>query len=48
VDRLISSNAAFSTATGWHPDIVLDDGLRRTIGFFTAHPGLLPQRGYIV
>jgi len=48
VDRLISSNAAFTAATSWRPEISLDEGLRRTIGFFTSHPRLLPQSGYTV
>lgn len=46
VDRLISDNSAFRTATGWVPQFGLDAGLRETIAFFRAHPGLLPQQDY--
>jgi len=46
VDRFISDNRAFRSATGWAPRFSLDQGLAETIAFFQAHPGLLPQQGY--
>lgn len=46
VDRLISDNTAFRKATGWAPRVSLDEGLRATIDFFRAHPGLLPTQEY--
>ena len=46
VDRLISDNRAFGTATGWKPAFTLDQGLAATIAFFRNHPGLLPERAY--
>lgn len=46
VDRLISDNTAFRTASGWAPRYDLDRGLEETIAFFRAHPGLLPARDY--
>lgn len=48
VDRLISSNAAFTAATGWQPKVSLEEGLRRSVEFFRAHPDLLPRSGYVV
>jgi dTDP-glucose 4,6-dehydratase len=47
VDRLVSSHAAFTAATGWTPRVALEDGLRRSVEFFAAHPELLPA-GYAV
>lgn len=47
VDRLVSANAAFSEATGWRPEVTLDEGLRRSIAFFSEHPDLLPKSGYV-
>ena len=47
VDRLISANAAFAEATGWRPEMSLDEGLRQCIAFFTEHPDLLPKSGYV-
>jgi len=46
VDRLISENGAFRSATGWAPRVSLDQGLSETIAFFRAHPGLLPISDY--
>jgi NAD dependent epimerase/dehydratase len=46
VDRLISDNRAFRAATGWAPQVSLDEGLAATIAFFRANPGLLPARDY--
>jgi NAD dependent epimerase/dehydratase len=48
VDRLISSHAAFTAATGWKPQIGLEEGIRRTVGFFRREPLLLQQTGYVV
>lgn len=44
VDRLISSHDAFTRASGWKPEISLDEGLQRTIEWFRSqgrpdHPG---------
>lgn len=36
VDRLVSDHAAFSAASGWQPQIGLDEGLRRTIEWFRS------------
>ena len=47
VDRLISANAAFTEATGWRPEVTLDEGLRRCVAFFSEHPDLLPKSGYV-
>ena len=48
VDRLISSHEAFTRATGWVPQVMLLEGLRRTVAFFREHPDLLPNAGYVV
>ncbi len=47
VDRLISDNRAFRSASGWAPRLNLDQGLTNTIAFFRAHPHLLSQRDYV-
>lgn len=47
VDCLVSTHAAFTAATGWEPAIDIDEGVRRTVSFFSAHPDLLPRAGYI-
>jgi NAD dependent epimerase/dehydratase len=47
VDRLIASNAAFRSVTGWHPEVDIQEGVRRTVAFFQAHPDLLPRSGYV-
>jgi NAD dependent epimerase/dehydratase len=36
VDRLVSSNAAFRAATGWAPQVGLQEGLERTIAWLRA------------
>ena len=36
VDRLISEHAAFTAASGWRPEVSLDEGLSRTIEWFRA------------
>lgn len=38
VDRLLSSHAAFTAASGWRPDVGLDEGLQRTIDWFRQRP----------
>ncbi|KAA0971064.1 NAD-dependent epimerase/dehydratase family protein [Aureimonas fodinaquatilis] len=48
VDRLISSHDAFTAATGWQPEVSLEDGLARTVAFFQANPHLLPKAGYVI
>ena len=47
VDRLISSNQAFVEASGWTPQVSLEEGLSRTINFFRHHPDLLPHTEYV-
>ncbi len=47
VDQLISSNKAFTQASGWKPQASLEQGLERTIAFFRQHPALLPRAGYV-
>lgn len=46
VDRLVSSNAAFTAATSWRPQVTIEQGIRRTVEFFEAHPRLLPRGSY--
>lgn len=48
VDRLISSHAAFTEATGWAPQVSLEQGIQRTIDYFVSRPDLLPRTGYVV
>ncbi len=48
VDRLISSHDAFTRATGWTPQVGLEEGIGRTIAFFREHRDLLPRSGYVV
>lgn len=47
VDRLVSSNAAFTAATPWRPQVNIEEGIRRTVEFFQAHPQLLPRGSYV-
>jgi NDP-hexose 4,6-dehydratase len=47
VDRLVSSNLAFRSVTGWRPDVELLEGVRRTVAFFQANADLLPRSGYV-
>jgi nucleoside-diphosphate-sugar epimerase len=47
VNRLVSSNAAFGAATGWQPAVDIEEGIRRTVSFFEAHPHLLPRTDYV-
>jgi nucleoside-diphosphate-sugar epimerase len=46
VEKLISSHDAFTAATGWRPEVRLEEGIRQTIAFFRHHPDLLPRSGY--
>jgi NAD dependent epimerase/dehydratase len=46
VQKLISGHDAFTAATGWQPEVRLEEGIRQTIAFFRHYPDLLPRSGY--
>ena len=44
IDRQFVDASKLRRATGWEPGIGLDDGLRRTIAWYTEHPVARPVK----
>ena len=41
VPALYANSQRLRTATGWQPEVGLEEGLRRTVEWFSTHPELV-------
>jgi CDP-glucose 4,6-dehydratase len=44
IDRQFVDSTKLRELTGWHPQVALDDGLRRTLDWYREHPEARPSR----
>ena len=44
IDRQYVDSTKLRQLTGWRPEVELDDGLRRTLEWYEAHPRARPAK----